>query len=410
MWLCVLMLACSGGQTDDGRTEGECSANCTTLSTVPSDDATVPRDVAVSVSIEPSDRAFDAVLYGPDGEELGGVTGSGTEELVLAVNQLPLGEHELFVRTSCDPAPAAPCNDTTVQFTVADDLTTMTTTTTTTMTTRERDIISTPEVVSTDVLFVVDDSCSMADKQTLLSESIPGFMEYFLGSGVDYHIGAVTTTPDGGELASFGGTSWIDSNTPNATNVFMSLAMAGTGGDSNAQGLTTSRAALEAAYGGVNDGFTRPDASLIVVVISDSDDKGPLSSADYVSWIEGLGRSQVDFVPIAPMSGYEVGTTYFEVADALGSPSFDLSDLGPAVISDVGQLTLQLETTFCTSVPAAAGSLEVEVHRAAVVLAFDEGEDWAIVEVDGSLGTCIELLEYVPDPGSEVHLIYDAVE
>src|SRR5690606_32353854 len=47
-----------------------------------------------------------------------------------------------------------------------------------------------------DVLWVVDDSGSMYDEQVALSSNFPDFFEFFDGSGLDYHIGVVSTDMD----------------------------------------------------------------------------------------------------------------------------------------------------------------------------------------------------------------------
>src|SRR5690606_37791089 len=47
-----------------------------------------------------------------------------------------------------------------------------------------------PEV---DVLWVVDSSCSMSDDQAALMTYFPVFFDFFEGSGIDYHLGVVST-------------------------------------------------------------------------------------------------------------------------------------------------------------------------------------------------------------------------
>src|SRR5262245_6111111 len=78
--------------------------------------------------------------------------------------------------------------------------------------------VTTPMV---DVLWTIDNSCSMADEQNGLTENFPKFMDYFLGSGLDYHIGVTSTDLDDpshkGKLQD-GGTpyKYIDEETPTA--------------------------------------------------------------------------------------------------------------------------------------------------------------------------------------------------
>ena len=46
-------------------------------------------------------------------------------------------------------------------------------------------------VPTVDILWVIDNSCSMGPEQTSLADNSPIFLNYFLGSGLDYHIGTV---------------------------------------------------------------------------------------------------------------------------------------------------------------------------------------------------------------------------
>jgi hypothetical protein len=53
--------------------------------------------------------------------------------------------------------------------------------------------VTTPMV---DILWTIDNSCSMSDEQLALTDNFPKFMDYFLGSGLDYHIGVTSTDMD----------------------------------------------------------------------------------------------------------------------------------------------------------------------------------------------------------------------
>ena len=47
-----------------------------------------------------------------------------------------------------------------------------------------------------DILWVIDNSCSMTEEQQALSQNFASFVQYFVGSGLDYHIGVVSTDWD----------------------------------------------------------------------------------------------------------------------------------------------------------------------------------------------------------------------
>jgi hypothetical protein len=165
-----------------------------------------------------------------------------------------------------------------------------------------------------DILFVIDDSPSMADKQANLSTNFPNFINVLntiQGGLPDVHIGVVTTdvgtkatqdaapgaaigqignggcsgTGDGGNLQTFGapvtGVFISDIKQTNGTRtknytgnldqVFGMIARgAGAGGCGFEQPLEAMRRALN--NNPQNAGFLRPDAYLAVIFIADEDD------------------------------------------------------------------------------------------------------------------------------------------
>jgi hypothetical protein len=165
-----------------------------------------------------------------------------------------------------------------------------------------------------DILFVIDDSPSMADKQANLGANFPNFINVLntiQGGLPDVHIGVVTTdvgtkasqdsapgpaigqignggcsgTGDGGNLQTFGapvtGTYISDIKQTNGTRtqnytgvlatVFSAMATgAGAGGCGFEQPLEAMRRALN--NNPQNAGFLRPDAYLAVIFIADEDD------------------------------------------------------------------------------------------------------------------------------------------
>ena len=87
-----------------------------------------------------------------------------------------------------------------------------------------------------DVLWVIDNSCSMQDDQDALTDAFPEFMDFFIGlSELDYHIGVVSTDMDDvadgqGQLREADGYRWIDRNVPDPIPYFEIMAGMGTFG------------------------------------------------------------------------------------------------------------------------------------------------------------------------------------
>lgn len=147
---------------------------------------------------------------------------------------------------------------------------------------RQVDAITQVTVPAVDVLFVIDNSCSMEEEQRALRQSFPEFMTYFLGSGLDYHVGVVSTdmdwsNRDAGVLIgdSSGGSSYIDPSysEEDAVASFSDRASLGTMGSGTEKGKDAAWAALVSNVDTANAGFYRDDADLSVIVISDERDQ-----------------------------------------------------------------------------------------------------------------------------------------
>jgi hypothetical protein len=149
-----------------------------------------------------------------------------------------------------------------------------------------------------DFLFVIDDSGSMAEHQQQLLDSFPGFIAAILGS-LDQldsvHVGVVTSdayaynapgcqelgalvTQTGGENSSqavctpFVGGKRFFTDEDSLAAVFNCVGRVGTDGSGNELPLSATVQALQPEFlgvGGCNQGFLRPDAVLVVVIVSD---------------------------------------------------------------------------------------------------------------------------------------------
>ena len=132
-----------------------------------------------------------------------------------------------------------------------------------------------------DVLFVVDNSSSMGDEQAALTEAFPAFLNFFLGSGLDYHVGVVATDMQkaqfSGKLSEGGGLLWIDKDTPQPAVVFREMADLGTIVGSVESGRAATYSALELRKDGFNAGFSRELAGLHIIAISAAIDDRPCS-------------------------------------------------------------------------------------------------------------------------------------
>ena len=124
-----------------------------------------------------------------------------------------------------------------------------------------------------DLLFVVDDTGSMAEEQAALSEAFAALVETVDGLGLAYQIGVVTTAATGDRAGVLQGDPWIV--TAGSKDPVGDLAQAvdvGTDGVEEAGLGAMVQALSEPLVSDENRGFRRADAALHVVVLSDDDD------------------------------------------------------------------------------------------------------------------------------------------
>lgn len=129
-----------------------------------------------------------------------------------------------------------------------------------------------------DILWVVDDSCSMEEEQATLASGFQSFANQLESSGTDFHIGVISTSfeydnPDRGTL--IGDPAYLTNEDADYVQSFIDRATGlGIGGSDKEKGLEAAAHALSPAmtFGGGNDGFVRASAQLLVVFVSDEED------------------------------------------------------------------------------------------------------------------------------------------
>jgi hypothetical protein len=277
--------------------------------------------------------------------------------------------------------------------------------------------VQVPEV---DVLWVIDNSCSMWEEQTALTENFPIFMNFFLGSGLDYHIGVVSTdmnnAAESGRLRQANGYRYIDEETENPTSIFTSMAAMGTAGHFDEKGREAAYAALELKKDGYNVGFLRDDASLHVVVISDENDHSDTPAiGEFVNYLTTLKWSE-DMVtfssivspdPVCPDAS-EVGAEYSAVTNAVGGIHWSIcSTEWGALLEQLGIQASGLKREYFLSALPVPDSITVSVVEGGVTYTFLEGDveaggDWTY----NSTRNSVTFNEYVPGALAEVYVEY----
>lgn len=269
-----------------------------------------------------------------------------------------------------------------------------------------------------DALFVVDNSCSMDAEQALLSANFRDFLEWFQRSGLDYHIGVVSTDMvdplHAGRLRSVDGRRWVDAATPTPESLFSEMVQMGTNGHWEEKGRAAAYTALEVLREEDNQGFLRPDSGVHVTVVADENDasgESPISRTEFIDWMNHLrwSQQQVSFSSIVgPLSGCPYvgspGIEYMEVTRNVGGVVWPICDEDWSdMLDELGFLAVGLSREFFLSARPVVGTVDVKVEDGPTVLTFEETEDWVYDAVRNS----VVFLTFVPDPLSTVVVTYE---
>lgn len=138
-----------------------------------------------------------------------------------------------------------------------------------------------------DILFVVDNSCSMADDQRALAANSASFFDSFSKTQADYHIGVITTDASD-RYPGVLGAPFITAATPNVQSVFRDQIMVGDMGSGWERALMTAYDAVREPTLTYNKGFIRPGADFAIVFLGDEDDQSNVSVSRFVTAVNKL--------------------------------------------------------------------------------------------------------------------------
>jgi len=154
------------------------------------------------------------------------------------------------------------------------------------------------EIPILDIIFVIDNSGSMSMFQQELSNQMTSFMNVFLATGADFHLGFITT--DRGFFQCSGVVCWIDNTNTNAVDWAQgTISLISIGGSAYEKGIEMAHRALQntdydtgAAPG---TSFWRNDATLVIIYVSDEPDFSIGTWTAYTSFFDTL-KPNVDMM------------------------------------------------------------------------------------------------------------------
>ena len=253
-----------------------------------------------------------------------------------------------------------------------------------------------------DVLFVVDDSGSMADDQQRLQEQLPEIVQIAADWGQDYHL-AVTTTDTLLVRGQFKGVPRYATNADDPA-MFAHNLVVGTTGFYIERGLEGAYLALynrsvrtniacvnlpgqcptndgdglplsclDGYCSGRNWGFLRDDAQLVIIIVSDEEDGSDRPVPFYIDAFANLKAPNAGVGVVAHsiittqdgcIGGFGTpGFRYIQVTEAFGGHVADIcaSDFAQE-FRDIGQRTFGLTDRFYPTLPVDPGTLVVKVN------------------------------------------------
>jgi hypothetical protein len=279
-------------------------------------------------------------------------------------------------------------------------------------------------ITDVDILWVIDSSGSMAKHQDLLSSQVNVFVNALNDTRLNYQI-AVTTMDmsangDKGRFLARSGTPLIlNPRTPNLTAILEDRLRIGNSGSFTERGMEAVRAALTPPLSnGLNTGFLRPNALLVLIFLSDENDKSVIF--DDVALLDQLrpalplgDRSWVaHFLGVVPNEpsckttewGYSYpGYRYINLANASGGVAEPICDADfRRALTNVKSRLLELITEFLLSRKPLVDTIKVYVNG--VLIPRSNADGWSYDAVKNSIrfhGPA------VPGPDASVHVTFD---
>ncbi|MNK11907.1 hypothetical protein D3C87_299580 [compost metagenome] len=254
-----------------------------------------------------------------------------------------------------------------------------------------------------DIVWMIDSSSSMSQHQARLNDQIPTLVSTLNALKMDYHMAVVTSSMGGTAEQQTGGKfvgspKYVTRSTPNLVNVLKARMLVGESGSNNERGLESVETALSAGYLNTEGrGFFRDEALLVVIALSDEDDKSKSTSdaaATYYKnffdsikrpWVDGTRSWMFSFIGVLNLSSQcttfndyaEPGLAFIKLADASGGvkTSICTNNLSSAV-SGIRARIFQILTDFKLSKKPDPATIVVKINGQVVPQSSTNGWDY----------------------------------
>jgi len=257
-----------------------------------------------------------------------------------------------------------------------------------------------------DVLWVVDNSCSMSDDLLVVSQNFTSFIQVFIDLGLDYHMGVITTDMDSADFSGKLVGPYITSTSADPVGTFVDQIDLGSAGSASEVGFEAIQAALTAPLlDGYNAGFLREDAALASIVVTDEDNSSFMTAASFVSWYEGL-KSDPGLTTFSAICEdlFIQCNKYATAADTTGGITGNIADQAdyPAVLEQISLTSAGMVVSFdLAHEPSDLGRMTVDVEGVSVPNDLQDG--WTY---DTSDQAVVFHGDAVPEPGETGFIAY----
>jgi hypothetical protein len=277
-----------------------------------------------------------------------------------------------------------------------------------------------------DVLWVIDPTSQMGSKQQALASQVGMFVDSFNQTGLDYQMAVTTMDMSGnGEKGAFvsqsGTPAILKKDTPNLVATLAGRIFVG---EYDWQPLTRAQEAVKAALSnptlvnGINAGFLRPNALLVMIFLSSGNDHS--APFNYKGWLDQLrpplaygDRSWVaQFMGVMPNDstcktaawGYsEPGMAYIDLASYSGGAAESICDGDMRrALTNVKSRVLEMITAYPLPATVISSSIKVVINGQTV--AKDPTNGWTYDATTNSVrfhGTAI------PRPDATISVTFD---
>ena len=267
---------------------------------------------------------------------------------------------------------------------------------------------------ATDILWVIDNSCSMSEEQTNLAVNFAAYMQIIEALDMDYQMGVTTTDIPAQQGHLVGSVPIITPNTPDPSGTFQATVNLGVNGSGNEQGLEASYQALQDSInGGVNAGFLRDEAGLRIIHVSDEAEQsvnvsfpghGPWTAADYATYYQSVKANPDHAVAsditggLAGCSTAGSGTDYVNATLLTGGISGSICDANwSATLSALGWLSQSFADTFELSETPVPETIEVRMNTVPVFVG------WTF---NPALNAVVFDVDHLPENGDTIEIEY----